>query len=148
MTNAKNASMHVCLTTPPVMWMYIFPYTWGSLCWRQGKSLCLRTNIILLVRKLDHCVIFIYKKCIFFVVPGYGEVLLGMPDIELLNILHMNCNTVGTEKEEKVQIATWKKIASSVQEVSTIMQTQAQKGVVLRQTVAQDVTQMLHKQWQ
>ena len=27
--------------------------------------------------------------------------LLGMPDIELLNILNINCNTIGTEKEEK-----------------------------------------------
>ena len=26
--------------------------------------------------------------------------LLGMPDIELLNILQINCNTIGTKKEE------------------------------------------------
>ena len=41
------------------------------------------------------------EKCIFCVVPGNGEVLLGMPDIELLNILNINCNKIGTEKEEK-----------------------------------------------
>ena len=31
------------------------------------------------------------KECIFFVVPGDGETLLGMPDIEWLNILDINC---------------------------------------------------------
>ena len=41
------------------------------------------------------------KKCIFFVVPGDGNALLGMPDIELLNIMQINCNTIGTKKEEK-----------------------------------------------
>ena len=39
--------------------------------------------------------------CIFFVVLGDREVLLGMPDIELLNILNINCNTIGAEKDEK-----------------------------------------------
>ena len=41
------------------------------------------------------------KKCIFFVVPGNREVLLGMSDTELLNILNINCKTIGTDKEEK-----------------------------------------------
>ena len=41
------------------------------------------------------------KKCIFFVVPGDGDALLGMPYIELLNILQSNCNTLGTKKGEK-----------------------------------------------
>ena len=41
------------------------------------------------------------KKCTFFVVLGNGGTLLGMPDIELLNILNINHNTIGTEKEEK-----------------------------------------------
>ena len=36
-----------------------------------------------------------------FVVPWDGDVLLGMEDIELLNILQINCNTIGTKKEEK-----------------------------------------------
>ena len=41
------------------------------------------------------------QKMHFFVVPGNGETLLGMPDIELLNLLNINCNTVGTNKEGK-----------------------------------------------
>ena len=30
-----------------------------------------------------------------------GQALLGMPDIGLLNILTISCNTIGTEKEDK-----------------------------------------------
>ena len=40
------------------------------------------------------------QKSTFFVVPGNGEALLGMLDIELLNILSINCSTIGTDKEE------------------------------------------------
>ena len=42
-----------------------------------------------------------HKICNFFVVPGNGQALLGMPDIELLNILTISYHTVGTEKEDK-----------------------------------------------
>ena len=41
------------------------------------------------------------QKWIFFVVPRDGDALLGMPEKELLNILQINCNTIGTKKEEK-----------------------------------------------
>ena len=41
------------------------------------------------------------KICNFFVVPRIGQVLLGMPDIELPNILTSRCNTIGTEKEDR-----------------------------------------------
>ena len=30
-------------------------------------------------------------RCTFFVVPGDGQALLGMPDIELLDILKIMC---------------------------------------------------------
>ena len=42
-----------------------------------------------------------YKICNFFLVPGNGQALLGMPDIELLNILTICCSTIGTEKEDR-----------------------------------------------
>ena len=45
------------------------------------------------------------QKSIFFVASGDREVLLDMQDIELLNILNINYNTIGTEKEEKGAIA-------------------------------------------
>ena len=41
------------------------------------------------------------KTCISFVVLGDREALLGLPDTELLNILNINCNTIGAEKDEK-----------------------------------------------
>ena len=41
------------------------------------------------------------KNYIFFVVPGDGDAILGMADIELLNLLQINCNIIGTKKEEK-----------------------------------------------
>ena len=34
------------------------------------------------------------------VVPGNGQALLGMPDIEILNILTINCLTRGTQKTD------------------------------------------------
>ena len=35
------------------------------------------------------------------IVSGDGDVLLGIPDIMVLNILQISCNTVGTKKKEK-----------------------------------------------
>ena len=42
-----------------------------------------------------------HKVCSFIVVPDNGQVLLGMPNIEILNILTINCNTLGTEEADK-----------------------------------------------
>ena len=33
-------------------------------------------------------------------VPGNSEALVHMPEIELLNILNINCNTVGTKRKK------------------------------------------------
>ena len=40
------------------------------------------------------------QKCIFFVIPGDRDMLLGMPDFDLLDILQINYNTIGKKKEE------------------------------------------------
>ena len=37
----------------------------------------------------------------FSVVPGNWQVLLGMPDIEILSILTINCNTLGTKETDR-----------------------------------------------
>ena len=37
------------------------------------------------------------KKCIFFVVPRNGQALLGMPDTDMLNIIKINIDSIGTE---------------------------------------------------
>ena len=34
------------------------------------------------------------RKCEFFVVPGNGQVLLGMPDIAVLNIINVNIDSI------------------------------------------------------
>ena len=43
----------------------------------------------------------ISTKMHLFVVPGKGDMSLGMLDINLLNILKISCDTVGARKEEK-----------------------------------------------
>ena len=69
----------------------------------------LRTYNCTTITQLDRCKVEIEdndkcKKCIFFVVQGNGEVSLGMADIELLNMLNINCNTIGIEKEERCKL--------------------------------------------
>ena len=48
--------------------------------------------------KLEHNNI--QKMCKFFVVPGNRQALLGMPDIDRLNIMKINCNTIGTHRND------------------------------------------------
>ena len=40
------------------------------------------------------------KVCSFFGVSANGKALLGMPDIETLNILMVNCNTLDTKEAD------------------------------------------------
>ena len=42
-----------------------------------------------------------HKICNFFVVPGNGQALLGMPDIKTLDILTITCNTIDTQEVDK-----------------------------------------------
>ena len=72
----------------------------------KDAKINLKTHNHTTITQLGRCKIKIqnnntHKACIFLVVPGDGEALLGMPYIELLNILNINCNTVGAEKAEK-----------------------------------------------
>ena len=34
------------------------------------------------------------KRCIFFVVPGNAQALLGMPDMTALNIINLNIDSI------------------------------------------------------
>ena len=36
----------------------------------------------------------IKKRCIFFVLPGNGQVLLGMPDMVALNLINLNIDSI------------------------------------------------------
>ena len=37
----------------------------------------------------------------FFLVPRNGQALLGMPDIETLDVLTIKCNTIGIQTQNK-----------------------------------------------
>ena len=41
------------------------------------------------------------KTCDFFVVPGNSQALLGMPDIDTLDVLTINCNTKDTQTQNQ-----------------------------------------------
>ena len=75
--------------------------------WQQQKmQIKLKTYVHTTIKQLGRCKVKIEnnkkcKTCIFFVVLADAKALLGMPDIEFLNILNINCNTIGTEKDEK-----------------------------------------------
>ena len=68
---------------------------------REHESLSMATKTMFCEReKVD---VLNNNKCRirnFYVVPGYGQTLLGMPDIKLLNIFNISCNT----KEDKDEI--------------------------------------------
>ena len=38
--------------------------------------------------------------CKFFVVPGNGQALLGMPDMDTFSIIKINCYTIGTHRND------------------------------------------------
>ena len=42
----------------------------------------------------------IEKRCVFFVVPGNGKVLLGMPDTEALKLINVNIDSIQVEAAE------------------------------------------------
>ena len=68
-----------------------------------------------------------HKKCNLFVVPGNGQALLGMPDIEILNILNINCNTIGTMETGRAANSVQTQPSSRVQDLSNTIQTQGKK---------------------
>ena len=40
------------------------------------------------------------KECVFFVVPGNGQALLGLPDTAVLNIINLNIDSIQKEIRE------------------------------------------------
>ena len=40
--------------------------------------------------------------CKFFLVPGNRQALLGMPDIDMFNIIDINCNTIDIHGTDSV----------------------------------------------
>ena len=55
----------------------------------------------IMIMQLDICRVTLECKiCNFFVVPGNGQALLGMPHMKLLNILMISCNAM-VEREDR-----------------------------------------------
>ena len=81
------------------------------------------------------------KLCNFSVVPGNRQALSCMPDIELLNILTVSCNTIGTEREDNHANCSIV-IVPVMLEVSSTVQTQGWKGGVQEQTTMYSAIQM------
>ena len=83
----------------------LFPSTTADQLAASKDATKLRTYNNATITKLGRCKVEIKNnnKCkkMHSEVPGDREALLGIPDIGLLNILNINCNTIGTEKEEK-----------------------------------------------
>ena len=84
----------------------LFPSTTADQLTATKDATKLRTYNCTPITQLGRCKVKIEnndkcRKCIFCVVPGDGEALLGMPDIELFNILNINCTTIGKETEGK-----------------------------------------------
>ena len=55
--------------------------------------------------QLGTCTVFIKfknikKHCVFFVVPGNGQVLIGMPDVASLHIIKINIDSLQVERSE------------------------------------------------
>ena len=62
------------------------------------------------------------KLCNFSVVPGTGQALLGMPDINTLDIIAINCNTIDALEADRAVICNSQPTAR-VQDVSNTSQT-------------------------
>ena len=74
----------------------------------------------------------IKKRCIFFVLPGNGQVLLGMPDTVVLNLINLNIDSI--------QAVTAKFETNKEQEACTnteAVQTRTQPGTRTAKTTTQ-----------
>ena len=80
--------------------------TTAALHTTKNNSVILDTYNQLSIEQLCVCTVWLSQndidaKCRFFVVPGDKLALLGMPDIELLNILKVTHEVMGNPKESR-----------------------------------------------
>ena len=62
----------------------------------------------------------IKKRCVFFVVPRNGQVLLGMPDTAALQIININIYSIQVVKEECITNIGNAKESSTTQEAHVV----------------------------
>ena len=65
----------------------------------------LKTHNITVITQLGTCIVTINfkdikKRCMFFVVPRNGQMLLGMPDTAALQIININIDSIQAAKKE------------------------------------------------
>ena len=89
-----------------LMSLYIFQKLFANMSKEQLKRL-MKENIKLkmyngmCIMQLGACMVQIKlknieKRCIFFVVPGNGQALLGMPDMATINLINLNIDSIQT----------------------------------------------------
>ena len=88
-----------------LMLLYIFKTLFRNKSVEQLKR-SIKSNIKLKtyngMQKLGTCIVTIKfknfkKQCVFFVIPGNGQVLLRMPDMAALNIINLNIDSIQKE---------------------------------------------------
>ena len=72
---------------------------------KKGEHIKLKAYNSATIMQMGRCKVKVEDKnrvkiCSFFVVPGNGQALLGMPDIKTLDILTVNCNTIETKEAD------------------------------------------------
>ena len=88
---------------PLHMYKKLFPnITDEQLAAAKNKNDLLKTYIKTTITQLGTCTIIVEhknnkKKCRFFVVPRNRQALLGMPDTDVLNIIEIDIDSIGTE---------------------------------------------------
>ena len=84
------------------------------------------------------------KRCKYFVVPRNGQALLGMPDIDMPNIININIHSIGTEQAEMVIIAAQ---TSPLPREKTQSRKQTElRNAIQTQTAFQNLTTKISKQ--
>ena len=90
--------------------LYIFKKLCGNRSVEQLKrsiknNIKLKTYNGMQIEQLGMCMATIKfknfkKKCVFFVVPGNGQALLGMPEMAALNTINLNIDSIQKEIRE------------------------------------------------
>ena len=92
---------------PLHLYKILFPRaTKEQLAATTNKNIQLKTYNRTIITQLGVCEVKIehnnkQRMCKFFVIPGNGQTLLGMPDINTLSIIHINCNTIDTQETDR-----------------------------------------------
>ena len=95
-----------------LMPLYIFKRLCGHQSVEELKrsiknNMKLKTYNGMQIKQLGTCMAIIKlknsnKKCVFFVVPGNGQALLGLPDMMVLNIINLNIDSIQEIRECKI----------------------------------------------